>query len=300
VTAKDVLCVKLAGLLHDVGHGPFSHVYEQFQDYLGDQRWPPSESSAEERYSDTVHPSEIPYKGHESVSLLMLKSIFERSLGLRLNWDDLDAPLLVLPGAAAYSSSSTAAAGAVGPGGGFGRSVAHQMDDDDDDEDHNLDFSAPIKVDPVPASGKKVGYDDEEVLTTRDVLFIMECIWGKPIDEYEAMFGPGFHGRPPHKEWMYDVVCNRHSGLDVGTWGWCAEQHRWRWAGACNECNPLTLFFRMLTFSRVLRQDRLLRPRRAQGLQGRGRDRRAHDRGGRRGVGRVRRSSHVSQVQVPK
>jgi hypothetical protein len=48
----------------------------------------------------------------------------------------------------------------------------------------------------------------------------MECIWGKPIDEYEAMFGPGFHGRPAHKEWMYDVVCNRHSGLDVGTCGW--------------------------------------------------------------------------------
>jgi len=37
IDATDILCLELAGLCHDLGHGPFSHTWEHFmKDFVPD------------------------------------------------------------------------------------------------------------------------------------------------------------------------------------------------------------------------------------------------------------------------
>jgi HD superfamily phosphohydrolase len=58
---------------------------------------------------------------------------------------------------------------------------------------------------------------EDNILTNRDWIFIKECIYGKPIPEVKEKLGLDERiGRlEPEKEWLYDVVCNRHNGIDV-------------------------------------------------------------------------------------
>ena len=70
--------------------------------------------------------------------------------------------------------------------------------------------------------------EDNDVLTSRDFVFIKELICGEPIDSIQVSTGiQGFIGRPGwEKEWMYDIVSNRHSGLDVDKMDYFARDSR--------------------------------------------------------------------------
>ena len=69
---------------------------------------------------------------------------------------------------------------------------------------------------------------DDSVLTSRDFVFIKECIYSKPLHFVEN--GPetvrDFVGRPREKAWLYDIVSNVHSGVDVDKLDYLARDER--------------------------------------------------------------------------
>lgn len=218
ITDKDIACVKIAGLLHDLGHGPFSHVYDgtfrkQLKVAVAQKNWL-GQSFASKFYEGL--PNEIDDWSHEDGSLMMIDALLAH-LGLKIDESNLDAPLQQI-------------------GDGFKAEtfgISRSTEDDQISEIQSQEMS-----DELP-------YD--RVLTSRDWIFIKECIVGGPLPPKGMSVDKAFKsnikqtliGRPdPYKEFLYDIVSNRHSGLDVDKIDYLARDNR-RAFGTSGEVDPL-------------------------------------------------------------
>jgi deoxynucleoside triphosphate triphosphohydrolase SAMHD1 len=186
-SSKDILCVQLAGLLHDIGHGPFSHCYEHFVKVDLPNHLRLHDTNADFYQQVQAHDDQEGWSladwDHEDASLMMIDAILEH-LGLAMDLDHLDEPLAQ-----------------IGDG---------------------IDAQTLRAHDPA-----RTGDAKDLVLTSRDLLFVKECVCGSPIAAYTELLGPGFHGRPnEHQDWLYDIVANRHSGLDVDKIDYFARDQR--------------------------------------------------------------------------
>ena len=204
-TVKDVLCVELAGLLHDSGHGPFSHIYEVFVT-KHHPAYMEQHPELKSRYEGLPRFQPKGWK-HEQLSLDMIDQILKH-LGLAIDLNNLDKPLRQI-------------------GDGIDARTMRVSDDDINIGKH------PILIRDERSSKTKIVFDgdptkeDDEILTSRDFVFIKECIYGGPIGH---LYGnEALHvltGRESDKEWMYDIVSNTHSGLDVDKMDYFARDQR--------------------------------------------------------------------------
>jgi deoxynucleoside triphosphate triphosphohydrolase SAMHD1 len=169
--------------LDDIGHGPFSHLYEEFREEIQNE----VERDPERRKLYERFPKVQRDWTHERSSLLLVDVVLEE-LGVAIDMGRLDHPLKQIANVVCANS------------------IRCYWDEcDDDDETRN-----------------------SEILTSRDWIFIKECIYGGPIPEVVERFRKNERiGRlDPRLEWLYDVVSNRHNGIDVDKLDYFARDAR--------------------------------------------------------------------------
>jgi deoxynucleoside triphosphate triphosphohydrolase SAMHD1 len=196
ITEKDVLCVKLAGLLHDLGHGPFSHFFiSVFPNRLG--KYLRKNPSLHKEYEG--YPNKPSGWEHEDGSCMMVDAMLEE-LGLAIDEESLDSPLKQI------SDGISASAFRVY---------------------YPLEYGG---------DGSLLNNPSQAVMTSRDWIFIKEMIISRPWPHQGSQFGPndsGFLGRTSRsQEFFYDIVSNRHSGLDVDKIDYLARDYRRAFRGS--------------------------------------------------------------------
>ncbi|KAK1738372.1 deoxynucleoside triphosphate triphosphohydrolase [Skeletonema marinoi] len=187
ITKMDILCLRIAGLTHDLGHGPFSHVYESFlkASYKQEKEHPELYSERNAKFKEQFGmdlPDLPPSYEHEKTSLMMVDDLLATN-GLEIDWGALDEPL---------------------------KQVGNGVD------------SETFGV--IRKNKNEPGETTVDHFTSRDWIFIKECIYGKPLvypDAPETQ--KAFVGRGKNKEFLYDIISNRHSGLDVDRYDYYAR-----------------------------------------------------------------------------
>jgi HD superfamily phosphohydrolase len=179
ITEMDILCLRIAGLCHDLGHGPYSHVYESFlkESYKQEKENPELYSERNARFKEEfgIDLPPLPEKyEHEKTSLMMVDDMLATN-GLEIDWGALDEPL-------------------------------KQVGDGVDNETFGV----------MRKNKNEPGETTVDHFTSRDWIFIKECIYGKPLVWPDSpVTQTAFVGRSKDKEFLYDIINNRHSGLDV-------------------------------------------------------------------------------------
>ena len=199
ITEKDILCVKLAGLCHDLGHGAYSHVYDgPFLEAMRAEQHA-TRSNDDESAAATPLPPIPEGWTHEDASMDIIDAILAAQ-GMEVDENNPDGPLRQIGDGVDAQRFGISSAGEFG----------YCPNDASDDDDHDHDGCS---VKPYPK---------ERLLTSRDIIFIKEMINGGPLND-----GSELIGRPdPSFEFLYDIVSNRHSGLDVDKMDYFARDQR--------------------------------------------------------------------------
>ncbi|KAM3922217.1 deoxynucleoside triphosphate triphosphohydrolase SAMHD1-like isoform 3-T4 [Leptodactylus fuscus] len=149
IDERDILCVQIAGLCHDLGHGPFSHLFDQ-------------------RFMPIADP-EKKFK-HEQASVAMLDHLIESN-----NLKDVMKE--------------------------YGLVFTEGKDETSTDKEQG------------EASEDKASQDEASEEQYDDLIFIKEMIIGYHKDKKDLDWP--YEGRGKEKSFLYEIVANKISGIDV-------------------------------------------------------------------------------------